>query len=94
MQPIAAQPRSYLGGARHRRIARGMKDRESHSGPYITLDTQTRRLTLVDARGNVVPVAERKAYIERMTLAELRTLIESLFDLPVTAFLRNGPAAH
>lgn len=71
-----------------------MKDRNSNNGPYITLDTQTRRLMLVDAQGNPVTPAERRAYIERMTLAELRTLIESLFDLPVTLFSQRGPAAH
>jgi hypothetical protein len=72
-----------------------MKDRtKSFIGPYITLDTKTRRLMLVDAQGNPVPVAERKAYVERMTLAELRMLVESLFDLPASLFTQIDPAAH
>ena len=49
---------------------------------------------LVDAEGNPVPVAERKAYVESMTLAELRTLVHSLFDLPVNVFTQIDPAAH
>jgi hypothetical protein len=71
-----------------------MNDRTTRTGPYIALDTQTRQLMLVDARGNLVPQPERKAYIERMTLAELRALIESLFDLPVALFSQKDPAAH
>jgi hypothetical protein len=71
-----------------------MKDRKSSTGPYITIDTKTRRLMLVDARGNPVPVAERNAYVERMTLAELRTLVHSLFDLPADLFTQIDPAAH
>jgi hypothetical protein len=71
-----------------------MKDRQIPTTPYITLDTQTRRLMLVDAAGKPVPEAERKAYIERMTLAELRTLIESLFDLPADLFTQMPPASH
>lgn len=39
-------------------------------------------------------MAERKSYIERMTLEELRTLVQSLFDLPAKLFTQNGPAAH
>jgi hypothetical protein len=71
-----------------------MKDRQSPKGPYITIDTQTRRLMLVDVRGNSVPAAERKAYIERMSLAELRMLVQSLFDLPASLFTQIDPAAH
>jgi hypothetical protein len=71
-----------------------MKDRKSSTGPYITIDTKTRRLMLVDARGNPVPVAERKAYVEQMTLAELRMLVQSLFDLPANLFTQIDPAAH
>jgi hypothetical protein len=71
-----------------------MKDRQSPTGPYITIDTQTRRLMLVDVRGNPVPAAERKAYIERMSLAELRMLVQSLFDLPASLFTQIDPAAH
>ena len=75
-------------------MARHMKDRQSSIGPYITIDTKTRRLMLVDAQGNPVPTAERKAYVERMTLAELRMLVHSLFDLPANLFTQNDPAAH
>jgi hypothetical protein len=71
-----------------------MKDRKSATGPYITIDTQTRRLMLVDARGDPVPTAERKAYVERMSLAELRMLVQSLFDLPANLFTQIDPAAH
>jgi hypothetical protein len=71
-----------------------MKDRKSPTGPYITIDTQTRRLMLVDARGDPVPTAERKAYVERMSLAELRMLVQSLFDLPANLFTQIDPAAH
>jgi hypothetical protein len=71
-----------------------MKDRKSSTGPYITIDTKTRRLMLVDAQGNPVPVAERNAYVQRMTLAELRTLVNSLFDLPADLFTHIDPAAH
>jgi hypothetical protein len=71
-----------------------MKDPQSTKGPYITIDTQARRLMLVDVRGNAVPTAERKAYIERMSLAELRTLVHSLFDLPASLFTQIDPAAH
>jgi len=49
---------------------------------------------LVDVRGNPVPAAERKAYIERMSLAELRMLVQSLFDLPASLFTQIDPAAH
>jgi hypothetical protein len=71
-----------------------MNDRKSPTGPYITLDTQTRRLMLVDARGDPVPAAQRKAYVERMSLAELRMLVQSLFDLPANLFTQIDPAAH
>lgn len=71
-----------------------MKDRKSSIGPYITIDTKTGRLTLVDPQGNPVPVAEREAYIEQMTLAELRMLVQSLFDLPANLFTQIDPAAH
>ena len=71
-----------------------MNDRKSPTGPYITLDTQTRRLMLVDARGDPVPAAERKAYVERMSLAELRMLVQSLFDLPANLFTHIDPTAH
>jgi hypothetical protein len=71
-----------------------MKDRKSSTGPYITIDTKTGRLMLVDAQGNPVPVAEREAYIEQMTLAELRMLVQSLFDLPANLFTQIDPAAH
>jgi hypothetical protein len=71
-----------------------MKDRKSPTGPYITIDTQTRRLMLVDARGDPVPTAERKAYVERMSLAELRMLVQSLFDLPANLFTQIDPTAH
>jgi hypothetical protein len=49
---------------------------------------------LVDARGDPVPTAERKAYVERMSLAELRMLVQSLFDLPANLFTQIDPAAH
>jgi hypothetical protein len=71
-----------------------MKDRKSSTGPYITIETKTGRLMLVDAQGNPVPVAEREAYIEQMTLAELRMLVQSLFDLPASLFTQIDPAAH
>jgi hypothetical protein len=71
-----------------------MKDRKSPTGPYITIDTQTRRLMLVDARGDPVPAAERKAYVERMSLAELRMLVQSLLELPANLFTQIDPAAH
>jgi hypothetical protein len=49
---------------------------------------------LVDARGDPVPAAERKAYVERMSLAELRMLVQSLFDLPANLFTQIDPTAH
>jgi hypothetical protein len=61
-----------------------MKDRELHLGVHIRLDPQTRRLMLVDHDGRSVPAEQRSAYIDRMTHDELRALVESLFDLPIT----------
>jgi hypothetical protein len=61
-----------------------MQVREVPSGTNIRFDPQKRQLMLVDRDGKPVSPELRKAYIERMTPDELRTLITSLFDLPIT----------
>jgi hypothetical protein len=60
-----------------------MNDRRDSAGAQIRLDPQTQRLMLVDQEGKPVPAIQRKEYIERMTLDELRALVEALFDLRI-----------
>jgi hypothetical protein len=61
-----------------------MQDRDVHSGVHIRLDPQTRQLMLVDHDGTPIAAEQRRAYIDRMTLDELRALVEAVFDLPIT----------
>jgi hypothetical protein len=64
--------------------ARHMQDRELPAGTHIRFDPEKRQLMLVDRDGKPVSPTQRKAYIAQMTPDELRVLITSLFELPIT----------
>jgi hypothetical protein len=61
-----------------------MQNREIISGAQIRFDPKRRQLSLLDSDGKPVPPAQRNAYIESMTLTDLRALVASLFELPIT----------
>jgi hypothetical protein len=61
-----------------------MQDRKVPSSTQIRFDAEKRQLMLVDIRGKPVSHDQREAYISRMTLEELRALVTSLFELPIT----------
>jgi hypothetical protein len=67
-----------------RYTARHMQDRKVPSSTQIRFDPEKRQLMLVDRAGKPVSRDQRKAYISQMTLEELRALVMSLFELPIT----------
>jgi hypothetical protein len=61
-----------------------MQDRENIPGAQIRFDPKKRQLMLLDSEGKLVSPAQREAFIARMTTDELRALVTSLFELPIT----------